>query len=69
MTTPDIAARRVLGACAALVVGSLALTACGGDANATDNGKGGKNSPKASTAQILISAKDGRFPLIVANQR
>jgi hypothetical protein len=59
VTTPDIAARRVLGACAALVVGSLALTACGGDANATDNGKGGRNSPKASTAQILISAKDG----------
>ncbi|MFI1073919.1 Ig-like domain-containing protein [Streptomyces puniciscabiei] len=59
MTTPDIAARRVLGACAALLVGSLTLTACGGSANATDDGKGGKNSPKTSTARILISAKDG----------
>ncbi|MQY37879.1 L,D-transpeptidase 2 [Streptomyces sp. RB17] len=59
MTTPDIAARRVLGACAALVVGSLALTACGGSANATDDGKGGKNSAKTSTAKIAISAEDG----------
>ncbi|MGW2418029.1 L,D-transpeptidase [Streptomyces sp. NPDC001709] len=59
MTTPDIAARRVLGACAALVVGSLALTACGGSANATDDGKGGKDSPKASTAKVVISARDG----------
>ncbi|MEU7303739.1 Ig-like domain-containing protein [Streptomyces sp. NPDC007206] len=58
MTTPDIAARRVLGACAALMVGSLTLTACGGSANATDDGKGG-NSPKASAARIVISAKDG----------
>ncbi|MER6573198.1 Ig-like domain-containing protein [Streptomyces sp. NPDC001093] len=59
MTTPDIAARRVLGACAALVVGSLTLTACGGSANATGDGKDGKNSPKTSTAKIAISAKDG----------
>ncbi|GGW15108.1 lipoprotein [Streptomyces capoamus] len=59
MTTPDIAARRVLGACAALMVGALTLTACGGSANATDDGKGGKDSPKTSTAKISISAKDG----------
>ncbi|MFF3913066.1 Ig-like domain-containing protein [Streptomyces sp. NPDC001852] len=59
MTSPDIAARRVLGACAALMVGSLTLTACGGDASATDDGKGGKNSPSTSPAQIVISAKDG----------
>ncbi|MGW2647101.1 L,D-transpeptidase [Streptomyces sp. NPDC001393] len=59
MTSPDIAARRVLGACAALMVGSLTLTACGGDASATDDGKGGKNSPRTPTAQIVISAKDG----------
>ncbi|WP_053666712.1 L,D-transpeptidase [Streptomyces sp. MMG1121] len=57
MTTPDIAARRALGACAALVVGALTLTACGGSANAT-NGDG-KDSPKTSTAKIAISAKDG----------
>ncbi|MFF4574684.1 Ig-like domain-containing protein [Streptomyces sp. NPDC001410] len=60
MTTPDIAARRVLGACAALVVGALTLTACGGSANASnDDGKGGKDSPKTSTAKVVISAKDG----------
>ncbi|MFG2882363.1 Ig-like domain-containing protein [Streptomyces sp. NPDC048297] len=63
MTTPDIAARRVLGACAALMVGALTLTACGGNANATDDGgKGGGTSsttPKTSTAKIVISAKDG----------
>jgi hypothetical protein len=58
VTTPDIAARRVLGACAALMVGTLTLTACGGSANATDD-KGGKDSPKTSTAKIMISAKDG----------
>jgi hypothetical protein len=58
VTTPDIAARRVLGACAALMVGTLTLTACGGSANATDD-KGGKDSPKTSTAKITISAKDG----------
>ncbi|WP_229881004.1 L,D-transpeptidase [Streptomyces alanosinicus] len=59
MTTPDIAARRALGACAALMVGALTLTACGGSANASNNGKGEKDSTKASAAQIAISAKDG----------
>ncbi|MEU3979479.1 Ig-like domain-containing protein [Streptomyces sp. NPDC026672] len=60
MTTPDIAARRALGACAALLVGALTLTGCGGDASAkTDGAKGGKDSPKTSTAKIAISAKDG----------
>ncbi|MEU1401592.1 Ig-like domain-containing protein [Streptomyces sp. NPDC005728] len=60
MTTPDITARRALGACAALMVGALTLTACGGSANATnDDGKGGKDSPKTSAAKIVISAKDG----------
>ncbi|MEU9407049.1 Ig-like domain-containing protein [Streptomyces sp. NPDC048281] len=64
MTTPDIAARRGLVACAALVVGALALTACGGNANAndkTDGAKGGQQDTAArtSTAKIVISAKDG----------
>ncbi|MGW1745840.1 L,D-transpeptidase [Streptomyces sp. NPDC002092] len=66
MTTPDIAARRVrvLGACAALMVGALTLTACGGDANANSSGssgdsKGDKGSTRTSTAKIVISAKDG----------
>ncbi|MGC5037437.1 MULTISPECIES: L,D-transpeptidase [unclassified Streptomyces] len=59
MTTPDIAARRVLGACAALVVGALTLTACGGSANAEDDGKGGKGDTKTSVAKIAISAEDG----------
>ncbi|MFI2642847.1 Ig-like domain-containing protein [Streptomyces sp. NPDC018610] len=60
MTRPDIAARRVLGACAALVVGTLTLTGCGGDAKADDGGKeSGKNTAKISTAKIAISAKDG----------
>ncbi|MFE1248836.1 Ig-like domain-containing protein [Streptomyces sp. NPDC058735] len=58
MTTPDIAARRVLGACAALVVGALTLTACGGSATAED-GKGGRDATDASSARIAISAKDG----------
>ncbi|OIJ87822.1 hypothetical protein BIV25_38280 [Streptomyces sp. MUSC 14] len=40
------------------MVGTLTLTACGGSANATDD-KGGKDSPKTSTAKITISAKDG----------
>ncbi|QLI99929.1 L,D-transpeptidase [Streptomyces sp. NEAU-sy36] len=57
MTTPDITARRALVACAALMVGALTLTACGGDANASNSG--GKDSPKTSTAKIAISAKDG----------
>ncbi|MFJ3497417.1 Ig-like domain-containing protein [Streptomyces sp. NPDC086091] len=63
MAKPNIAARRALGACAALVVGALTLTACGGDASAKDdNGKGGKgrgDSAKTSTATIAISAEDG----------
>ncbi|MFF4400917.1 Ig-like domain-containing protein [Streptomyces sp. NPDC001480] len=60
MTTPDIAARRTLVACAALMVGALTLTACGGDASADNNdGKGGRTSTKTSTAKIVISAKDG----------
>lgn len=62
VTTADIAARRVLGACAVLVVGALTLTACGGsaDAKSGDDGKGGGgSSPRTSTAKIVISAKDG----------
>ncbi|GAA2541959.1 Ig-like domain-containing protein [Streptomyces levis] len=59
VTTPDIAARRVLGACAALVVGALTLTACGGSANAEDDDKGGKGATKTSVAKIAISAEDG----------
>ncbi|MHC3474337.1 L,D-transpeptidase [Streptomyces sp. 7R007] len=61
MTTPDIAARRALGACAVLMVGALTLTACGGNANAdsANDGKGGTTSAKTSTAKIVISAKDG----------
>ncbi|MFG2474177.1 Ig-like domain-containing protein [Streptomyces fagopyri] len=62
MNTPNSAARRALGACAALMVGALALTACGGNASADTDGKGGKNgsgSARTSTAKIVISAKDG----------
>ncbi|MEU2771391.1 Ig-like domain-containing protein [Streptomyces sp. NPDC007162] len=62
MTTPDIAARRVLGACAALMVGALTLTACGGNADAqTDDSKGGgqDSAARTSAAKIAISAKDG----------
>ncbi|MCS0600301.1 Ig-like domain-containing protein [Streptomyces sp. LP11] len=60
MATPDIAARRALVACAAMMVGTLALTACGGDASADNSdGKGGKDSPKTSAAKIAISSKDG----------
>ncbi|MFF5479130.1 Ig-like domain-containing protein [Streptomyces sp. NPDC012935] len=60
MTTPDIAARRTVGACAALMIGALTLTACGGSANADhEDGKGGNGSSKTSAAQIAISAKDG----------
>ncbi|MEU1853453.1 Ig-like domain-containing protein [Streptomyces sp. NPDC019990] len=58
MTTPDMAARRALGACAALMVGTLTLTACGGSANA-ENDKGGDGAAKTSVARIAISAKDG----------
>ncbi|MFJ7077639.1 Ig-like domain-containing protein [Streptomyces sp. NPDC098781] len=59
MTTPDIAARRALGACAALMIGALTLTACGGSANADHDDKGGGDSPKSSAAKIVISAKNG----------
>ncbi|WP_071659462.1 L,D-transpeptidase family protein [Streptomyces humi] len=64
MTRPDIAARRVLGACAALMVGALTLTACGGDANADDksggrSGGGQDSAARTSAAKIAISAKDG----------
>ncbi|MFD9464332.1 Ig-like domain-containing protein [Streptomyces sp. NPDC060027] len=59
MTTPDRTAR-ALGACAALMVGALTLTACGGDASADSaSGKDGKNASRTSTAKIAISAKDG----------
>ncbi|WP_435208107.1 L,D-transpeptidase [Streptomyces sp. bgisy034] len=58
MTTPDIAARRALGACAALMIGALTLTACGGSAKADNDDKAGKDS-KSSAATIEISAKDG----------
>ncbi|MFE9766018.1 Ig-like domain-containing protein [Streptomyces sp. NPDC005808] len=63
MATPDKTARRALGACAALMVGALTLTACGGSAKA--DSKGGKDagsgasSTKSSTAALAISAKDG----------
>ncbi|MET9048524.1 Ig-like domain-containing protein [Streptomyces sp. NPDC004362] len=61
MTTPDMRARRVLAACAALMVGALTLTACGGDAKADNNknGVGAQDSPKTSAARIVISANDG----------
>ncbi|MFH8975783.1 Ig-like domain-containing protein [Streptomyces sp. NPDC017890] len=62
MTTPNIPTRRVLGACAALVVGALTLTACGGSASADDekDGKGGgTDSVRTSVAKVVISAKDG----------
>lgn len=61
MKTPNMAARRALGASAVLMVGALTLTACGGDANADSNSdsKSGNSSAKTSTAKIVISAKDG----------
>ena len=63
MTTPDMTARRTVGACAALVIGALTLTACGGGdggSGAGGDGKGGKGSSStASAAKIVISAKDG----------
>lgn len=63
VTSPDIAARRALGACAALMIGALTLTACGGNANANDKSDGAKGgqdtAAKTSTAKIVISAKDG----------
>ncbi|MHA5050220.1 L,D-transpeptidase [Streptomyces sp. SD15] len=63
MTTPNSTAWRALGACAALMVGALTLTACGGDASADNkdgkDGGSGKSSANTSTAKIAISAKDG----------
>ncbi|MDW4905639.1 Ig-like domain-containing protein [Streptomyces sp. ADMS] len=64
MTTPDTAARRVLGACAVLMAGALTLTACGGNNSGGDDskgggGKGGSGSVATSAARIAISAKDG----------
>ncbi|MDX5567769.1 Ig-like domain-containing protein [Streptomyces sp. ID05-04B] len=63
MTTADKAARRAVGACAALIVGALTLTACGGSASAEDDdakgGKDGASAARTSTAKIVISAKDG----------
>ncbi|MBC9729555.1 L,D-transpeptidase [Streptomyces sp. TRM68367] len=41
------------------MIGALTLTACGGNASATDNGKGGGSAAKTSAAKIVISAKDG----------
>ncbi|MFF3347491.1 Ig-like domain-containing protein [Streptomyces sp. NPDC002779] len=59
MTTPDKAARRVLGTCAVLMAGALGLTACGSSADAkNEDGKGG-DSARTSAAKIVISAKDG----------
>ncbi|MGC0340056.1 hypothetical protein RKD20_005090 [Streptomyces sp. SLBN-8D4] len=58
VTTPDIAARRALGACAVLMVGALTLTACGGDSDKGE-GKGGKDPAKTSAAEIVFSARNG----------
>ncbi|MFK4105670.1 Ig-like domain-containing protein [Streptomyces sp. NPDC019531] len=59
MTTPDIAARRALGACVVIMVGALTLTACGGGTDTKSEGKDGKNPAKTSAAEIVISAKNG----------
>lgn len=72
MTTPDTTARRVLGACAVLMVGTLTLTACGGGNSGGDDskgsrsgsgksggGKGGSGSVTTSAARIAFSATDG----------
>ncbi|MFJ5777879.1 Ig-like domain-containing protein [Streptomyces sp. NPDC093094] len=58
MTTPDIAPRRMVAACAALMVGALTLTACGGSAG-TDDGKNGGGDTASSLPRIVISAKNG----------
>ncbi|MET9733181.1 Ig-like domain-containing protein [Streptomyces sp. NPDC006458] len=58
MTTPDIASRRLITACAALAVGALTLTACGGSASA-DNDKNGGGDSRNTVPRIVISAKDG----------
>ncbi|NEC31538.1 L,D-transpeptidase [Streptomyces sp. SID8111] len=61
MTRPDNTARRALVAGAALIVGALTLTACGGSAQADGDrdDKGGRRSADVSAARIAISAKDG----------
>jgi hypothetical protein len=46
-------------ACAALMVGALTLTACGGDAKADNKSEDKNGDTKSSAAKILISAKDG----------
>ena len=46
-------------ACAALMVGALTLTACGGDAKADNKSEDKNGDTKTSAAKILISAKDG----------
>ncbi|MFE1444220.1 Ig-like domain-containing protein [Streptomyces sp. NPDC058739] len=58
MATPDIASRRMIAACAALAVGALTLTACGGSAGADDNKNGGGD-PRSAVPRIVISAKNG----------
>ena len=55
---------RLIAGAAGLLVGALALTACGGDAKASDDSKNGKGTDAsaakdASTLKITISAKDG----------
>ncbi|MFJ8310525.1 MULTISPECIES: Ig-like domain-containing protein [unclassified Streptomyces] len=55
---------RLIAGAAGLLVGALALTACGGDAKAKSDDKGGKGTDAsaakdASTLKITISAKDG----------
>ncbi|MFD3379024.1 MULTISPECIES: Ig-like domain-containing protein [unclassified Streptomyces] len=59
MTTPDTTARRALVACAALMVGALTLTACGGDAKADNRSEDKNGDTKTSAAKIVISAEDG----------
>ncbi|MDQ0950417.1 hypothetical protein QFZ24_004340 [Streptomyces phaeochromogenes] len=59
MTTPDTTARRALVACAALMVGALTLTACGGDAKADNKSEDKNGGTRTSAAKIVISAKDG----------
>ncbi len=46
-------------ACAALMIGALTLTACGGDAKADNKSEDKNGDTKSSAAKILISAKDG----------
>ncbi|KOG33553.1 L,D-transpeptidase [Streptomyces resistomycificus] len=59
MTTPDKAARRVIGACAALMVGALTLGACGSGADTKNGDESGGDSTDNSAAKIAISAEDG----------